>query len=77
MGRSGSKSRKTHKQPQHLHKVGEAPGTKASMHAEREGAMDAMGIGGLSSGTRNVIIAVVVIAFVCAIIGLLILTAVK
>jgi hypothetical protein len=77
MGRSGQKSRKTHKKPQHLHKAGEAPGSKSSMHAERQGAMDAMGIGGLSSTTRNIIIAIVVIAFVGGIFGLLILNTFK
>ena len=77
MGRSGSKSRKTKKKPQHLHKVGEAPGSQGSMHVERQGAMDAMGIGGMSSGSRTLIITIVVIAFAAAIIGLLLLNTLK
>jgi len=77
MGSSGSKSRKSKKKPQHLHKVGEAPGTKGSMHAERQGAMDAMGIGGVSPGLRNAIIVVVVLLFVGGIFSLLLLNTFK
>jgi hypothetical protein len=74
MGRSGQKSRKTKKKPQHLQKVGTHAGSEADMHAERQGAMDAMGIGGLSPAVRTGIIVVVVLAFIGAIIGLLIWT---
>jgi hypothetical protein len=74
MGRSGQKSRKTKKKPQHLQKVGTHAGSEADMHAERQGAMDAMGIGGLSPAIRTAIIVVVVLAFIGAIIGLLIWT---
>ena len=74
MGRSGQKSRKTKQKPQHLQKVGTHPGTEADMHRERQGVMDGMGIGGLSPAVRTAIIIVVVLAFIGAIIGLLIWT---
>ena len=74
MGRSGSKSRKTGKKPQHMQKVGTHAGSQQDMHREREGAMDAMGVGGLSPGVRTAIMVVVVLAFIGAIIGLLIWT---
>jgi len=64
MGRSGSKSRKTGKQPQHLPKVGSSARNHTSMHAERKGASDAMGLGGLSRGARTAIVTVVAIAFI-------------
>jgi len=74
MGSSGSKSRKTHKQPQHLAKVGSSERNHTSMHTERQGAMDAMGISGLSKGSRTAIIVIVTLAFIAAICALLILT---
>jgi hypothetical protein len=74
MGRSGQKSRKTHKKPQHLAKVGSSEQNHTSIHAERQGAMDAMGIGGLSKRSRTAIIVVVSLAFIGAICALLILT---
>jgi hypothetical protein len=64
MGRSGSKSRKTGKRPQHLPKVGSSAQNHTSMRAERQGAVDAMGLRGLSNGARIAIVAVVAIAFV-------------
>jgi predicted alpha/beta-hydrolase family hydrolase len=76
MGSSGSKSRKTKKKPQHLQKVGTHAGSEADMHRERQGAMDAMGVGGLSPGVRTAIMVVVGLAFIGAIVGLLILNAV-
>jgi hypothetical protein len=64
MGSSGSKSRKTQKKPQHLPKVGESARNHTSMKAERQGAIDAMGLRGLSNGARIAIVAVVAVAFV-------------
>jgi hypothetical protein len=74
MGSSGQKSRKSKKKPQHLQKVGTHPGSESDMHRERQGAMDAMGVGGLSPGVRTAIMVIVVLAFIGAIIGLLIWT---
>jgi hypothetical protein len=81
MGSSGQKSRKNKKSkgaahshnPQHLSQQNPAPGSKESMHLERQGAMDAMGIGGMSPGVRTAIIVIVVLFFIGAIAGLLIL----
>jgi hypothetical protein len=64
MGSSGSKSRKTGKRPQHLAKVGSSARNHTSMQTERQGAVDAMGLRGLSNGARIAIIAVVAILFV-------------
>jgi hypothetical protein len=64
MGSSGSKSRKTGRKPQHLQKVGASAKNHTSMQAERQGAVDAMGLRGLSNGARIAIVAVVGIAFV-------------
>jgi hypothetical protein len=64
MGSSGSKSRKTKKKPQHLPKVGSSANNHTSIHAERKGAVDAMGLGGLSRGARTAIITVIAIAFI-------------
>ena len=67
MGSSGSKSRKTRKKPQHLPKVGSSANNHTSMQAERKGAVDAMGLSGLSKGARTAIITVVSLAFIGAI----------
>ena len=67
MGSSGSKSRKTHKKPQHLPKVGESARNHTSIHDERRGAVDAMGLSGLSKGARTAIITVVSIAFIAGV----------
>ena len=67
MGSSGSKSRKTHKKPQHLSKVGSTANNHTSMSAERKGVVDAMGLSGLSKGVRTAIITVVSLAFVGAV----------
>jgi hypothetical protein len=64
MGSSGSKSRKTGKKPQHMAKVGESARNHTSIHAERQGAIDAMGLRGLSNGARIAIVTVVAIAFI-------------
>ena len=67
MGSSGSKSRKTKKKPQHLAKVGSSANNHTSIHAERQGAVDAMGLSGLSQGARRAIITVVSIAFIAGV----------
>jgi hypothetical protein len=67
MGSSGSKSRKTHKQPQHLAKVGSSERNHTSMHDERKGAVDAMGLSGLSKGARTAIITVVALLFIAGV----------
>ncbi len=55
-------------------KVGSADGSPAAMHAERQGAADAMGLGGLSRGARTAVVAIVSIVFVAAVVALLIIT---
>jgi hypothetical protein len=67
MGSSGSKSRKTKKKPQHLPKVGSSANNHTSIHAERKGAVDAMGLSGLSKGARTAIITVIAIAFIAGV----------
>jgi hypothetical protein len=67
MGSSGSKSRKSGKKPQHLAKVGSSERNHTSMHAERKGAVDAMGLSGLSRGARVAIITVVALLFISAV----------
>jgi hypothetical protein len=74
MGRSGSKSRKTHKKPQHLPKVGESAHNHTSMHTERKGVMDATGLSGLSKGTRAAVVTIVTVALIGAVFALLLLT---
>ena len=69
MGSSGSKSRKTHKKPQHLAKVGETARNHTSIHDERKGVVDAMGLSGLSKGPRTAIITVVALLFIAAIVA--------
>jgi hypothetical protein len=69
MGSSGSKSRKTHKKPQHLPKVGESARNHTSIHDERKGAVDAMGLSGLSKGARTTIITVVALLFIAGVFG--------
>jgi len=67
MGSSGSKSRKTKKKPQHLPKVGESARNHTSMHDERKGVVDAMGLGGLSRGARTAIVTVVALLFIAGV----------
>jgi hypothetical protein len=67
MGSSGSKSRKTHKKPQHLSKVGSSQRNHTSMQTERRGAIDAMGLSGLSKGARTAIITVVALLFIAGV----------
>jgi hypothetical protein len=67
MGSSGSKSRKTGKRPQHLAKVGGSERNHTSMHDERKGAVDAMGLSGLSKGARTAIITVVALLFIAGV----------
>ena len=74
MGSSGSKSRKTGKRPQHLAKVGSSSRNHTSMQTERKGAMDAMGLSGMSKGARTAIVTVVSLAFVAGIFAFLWLT---
>jgi hypothetical protein len=71
MGSSGSKSRKSRKKPQHLAKVGDSARNHTSMHAERQGVVDAMGLSGLSKGARTTIITVVSLAFIAGIFALM------
>jgi len=76
MGSSGQKkSRKTHKKPQHLAKVGTKAGTDAEMKARRRAVADGMGIGGAPPWVRYTALVVVVLLILGAIGGLIVLTA--
>jgi hypothetical protein len=74
MGRSGQKPRKGKKHAQHLAKVGTPAENQRLQHAEREAVLENMGIRGANGLLRVVIYAVVALAVVGAIYGLLVLT---
>jgi len=73
MGRSGQKPRKG-KHAQHLAKVGTPAENQRLQHAEREAVLENMGIRGANGLLRVVLYAVVALAVVGAIYGLLVLT---
>jgi hypothetical protein len=73
MGRSGQRPRKG-KHAQHLAKVGTPAENQRLQHAEREAVLENMGIRGTNGLLRVVLYAVVALAVVGAIWGLLVLT---
>jgi hypothetical protein len=57
--------------PQHLPKVGTATENERLLHEERQAVADQMGMGNLRSGTKTIVMAVVIFIVVAAIIGLI------
>jgi hypothetical protein len=76
MGSKGSKPRKN-SHSQHLPKVGSAPENERLQHAERRAVVDNMSLGGRSGKSGVVIGTIAVILVVGAILGLILLTALR
>ena len=75
MGSSGSKPRKKKKsqgnRPQHLPKVGTATENARLLHEEQHAVAAQMGMGNASSGTKTIVMGVVIFIVVVAILGLI------
>jgi hypothetical protein len=73
MGRANQKPRKG-KQHQHLPKVGSASERSGDGHRERAAVADVMGLGGASPGVRIALMVIAVLVVLAGIIGLVAIT---
>jgi len=80
MGRANSKPRKkkgnrSPQHPQHLAKVGSKPDLRDEGQRERSAVMDVMGMGNMSSCTKQAVFWIGTVIMVAAILAIVILTA--
>jgi hypothetical protein len=73
MGSSGSRPRRNTGQHQHLPKVGTTAENERLLHEEQQAVLDNIGLGRLPGWAKMLIGLVIVVAFVAAILGLVIL----